>query len=53
MNIPAIPGTSNEEIKCGMVDAPGEGIDIGDPETSQVVPMVQKQHITGIKFTNL
>ena len=34
INIPAIPGTANEEITVDMVDAPGEGIDTGDREQS-------------------
>ena len=46
MNIPAIPGTSNEEIKCDMEGIPGEGI---DREKSQAVPTIQKGGITGIK----
>ena len=53
MNIPAIPGTSNEEIKCGMVDAPGEGIDTGGRDQPQSVPTVQKRDITEIAFPNL
>lgn len=53
INIPAILGTAHEENKCDMIDVPGEGIDTGDEEKSQAVPVIQKQDITGIEFPNL
>jgi hypothetical protein len=36
-----------------MVEAPREGIDIGDRDQSQAVPVVNKQDVTGIEFPNL
>ena len=53
INIPAIPGTANEEIRGDMVSAPREVIDTSDGKESQAVPMIQKQDITGVKIPNL
>jgi hypothetical protein len=51
LNIPAIPGTANEEIRGDSVD-PGEGINIGDREQPQDVSMVKNKTFQ-IEFINL
>ena len=38
-----IPGIANEKIRGDMVDAPGEGIDVGVWEQSQAVLIAQTQ----------
>jgi hypothetical protein len=42
ISISAISRTTNEAMKCDMVNTPGESIDTGDQEKSQAVPMIQK-----------
>lgn len=38
VNRPVFPGRADEGIKCHMVDAPGEDIDMVDWEKSQTSP---------------
>lgn len=49
----AITGKAYKEIRGDMVGVSGEGIDTGDREQLQAVPMVKKQDTIETEFPNL
>jgi hypothetical protein len=50
INIPAILGRANMNIRSYMVEDPEEGIDIGDEEQLQAVTIVQNRTSWGLSF---